>query len=112
MGGGESKEVRPTGRCQDSDEPPVHEVLIVTDGQADDWRELEPYLLKADKDRVFVVAIIGHGDKALTTYNEYRQVAEQNKAQDEFGHGHVHVVLFDGVTDPAEIGEDLATLAA
>jgi hypothetical protein len=32
-------------------------------------------------------------------------------SKDEFGHAHVHVVLFDGVTDPTEIGEDLATLA-
>lgn len=96
----------------DEDDSRVHEILIVTDGQAQDWRDLEPYLLKANANRVYVVAIVGHGDKALTTYNEYKQVAAQNQAQDEFGKAHVHVVLFDGVTDPQEIAEDLITLAA
>lgn len=95
----------------DEDDTRVHEILILTDGQASDWRELEPYLLAADANRVYVVAIIGHGDKALETANEYQHVAEENKRKDKHGKGHVHVVLFDGVTDPAEIGEDLITLA-
>jgi hypothetical protein len=96
----------------DEDDSRVHEIIILTDGQADDWRELEPYLLAADANRVYVVAIVGHGSKALATYTEYKQVAEENKSKDKFGKEHVHVVLFDGVTDPAEIGEDLVTLAS
>jgi uncharacterized protein YegL len=95
----------------DEDDSRVHEILIVTDGQASDRRELEPYLLKASARRVIVVAIVGHGEKALATFNEYKQVAAQNQAQDEFGKAHVHVVLFDGVTDPHEIAEDLIALA-
>lgn len=59
-----------------------------------------------------MVGIIGHGDAALRTYNAYKNAADQNQAQDEFGKRHVHVVLFDAVTDPAEIAEDLITLAA
>lgn len=96
----------------DEDDSRVHEILIVTDGQASDWRELEPYLLQANANRVFVVAIIGHGEAAMTTYTAYKQAAAQNQAQDKHGKGHVHVVLFDEVTDPAEIAADLITLAA
>jgi len=96
----------------DEDDSRVHEILIVTDGQASDWQALEPYLLAADANRVYVVAIVGHGAKALATYNEYTKVAQENKAKDKFGKGHVHVVLFDGVTDPNEIGEDLVALAS
>jgi hypothetical protein len=95
----------------DEDDSRVHEILILTDGQASDWRELEPYLLKADANRVYVVAIVGHGEKALAVYREYKQVAEKNQSADKHGKAHVHVVLFDGVTDPEEIGEDLVTLA-
>jgi len=96
----------------DEDDSRVHEIIIITDGTADDWRDLEPYLLAADANRVYVVAIVGHGSAALATYNEYRKVAEENRTKDKFGKEHVHVVLFDGVTDPAEIGADLVTLAA
>jgi hypothetical protein len=95
----------------DPDDTRVHEILIVTDGQAEDWQELEPYLLQADANRVYVVAIVGHGDRALRTYREYTEVARRNQEQDKHGKAHVHVVLFDGVTDPAEIGTDLVTLA-
>lgn len=96
----------------DEDDSRVHLILIVTDGTADDWRDLEPYLLKADANRVYVVAIVGHGDAALRTYNEYKKVADQNQAADEFGKRHVHVVNFDGVTNPVELAEDLIALAA
>jgi hypothetical protein len=96
----------------DEDDSRVHEILIITDGEASDWQDLEPYLLQADANRVYVIAIVGHGPKALATYNEYQKVAEKNQADDKFGKAHVHVVLFDGVTDPAEIGADLVTLAS
>lgn len=96
----------------DEDDSRVHEIIIITDGQASDWQDLEPYLLAADANRVYVVAIVGHGDAALKTYTEYKKVAEENRSKDKFGKEHVHVVLFDGVTDPTEIGEDLVTLAS
>ncbi len=96
----------------DEDDTRVHEILILTDGQASDWQDLEPYLLQADANRVYVIAIVGHGAPALATYKEYTQVAQKNQSEDKFGKAHVHVVLFDGVTDPQEIGEDLVTLAS
>jgi hypothetical protein len=96
----------------DEDDTRVHEILILTDGEATDWQELEPYLLQADANRVYVIAIVGHGAKALATYNEYKAVADKNQSNDKFGKAHVRVVLFDGVTDPQEIGEDLVTLAS
>lgn len=96
----------------DPDDSRVHLILIVTDGTAEDWRELEPHLLAASAGRVIVTAIVGHGEKAAQTYAEYKRVADQNQAADEFGKRHVHVVSFDGVTDPREIAEDLITLAA
>lgn len=102
------------------DEQPVHEIMILTDGQADDWQALEPYLLNAGQRRedssgitywpTYVVAIVGHGDTSLKVYNEYRQVADQNKAKDRLGRGHVTVVNFDSVTNPTELAEDLITL--
>lgn len=95
----------------DEDDSRVHLVLVVTDGEAADWQEFEPYLLDANANRVFVVAIVGHGDAALRTFSAYRQAAEQNQASDKHGKAHVHVVSFDGVTDPEEIGTDLVTLA-
>ena len=96
----------------DGDDTRVHEILILTDGEAKDWQELEPYLAAANANRVYVVAIVGHGTAALNTYKEYKTVADKNQSQDKFGKAHVHVVLFDGVTDPQEIGEDLVTLAS
>ena len=96
----------------DEDDTRVHEILILTDGQASDWQDLEPYLLQANANRVYVIAIVGHGAPALATYKEYTQVAQKNQSEDKFGKAHVHVVLFDGVTDPQEIGEDLVTLAS
>ena len=95
----------------DEDDSRVHLILIVTDGAASDWRELEPYLMDANANRVFVIAIVGHGGPAASTYAEYKQVAEKNQAADKHGKAHVHVVSFDGVSDPTEIGEDLVTLA-
>jgi cobalamin biosynthesis Mg chelatase CobN len=97
---------------RDPADQPVHLVLVVTDGQADDFREFDKVIESASAKRVIVVAIVGHGTKARETYDEYTAAAKRNTAADKFGKTHVHVVSFDGVTDPAEIGEDLATLAS
>jgi hypothetical protein len=95
---------------RDPDEQPVMEVLVVTDGEADDWMDFEQVLEKATAKRVFVVAIVGHGQKHDATLRAYQEGARKNQAQDKFGKCHVNVVSFDSVTDPTEIADDLVTL--
>jgi hypothetical protein len=95
---------------RDPDEQPVMEVLVLTDGEADDWMEFEPVLEKATAKRVFVVAIVGSGPKHDATLRAYQEGARKNQAQDKFGKSHVNVVSFDSVTDPGEIAADLVTL--
>jgi hypothetical protein len=95
----------------DEDSTRVHEILLLTDGEASDARDLEPYLLKANANRVYAIGIVGHGDAALSTYNFYKKAADANQKADEFGKRHVHVVLFDAVSNPDEIAGDLINLA-
>jgi hypothetical protein len=95
---------------RDPDEQPVMEVLVLTDGEADDWMDFEPVLEKATAKRVFVVGIVGSGPKHDATLRAYQDGARKNEAQDKFGKSHVKVVSFDSVTDPAEIAADLVTL--
>jgi hypothetical protein len=95
---------------RDPDEQPVMEVLVLTDGEADDWMDFEPVLEKATAKRVFVVAIVGSGPKHDATLQAYQEGARKNQAQDRFGKSHVNVVSFDSVTDPQEIATDLITL--
>jgi hypothetical protein len=97
---------------KDPDEQPVMEVLVLTDGEADDWMEFEPVLEKATAKRVFVVAIVGHGQRHNATVQAYTEAARKNQAQDKFGKSHVSVVSFDSVTDPDEIATDLVTLVS
>ncbi|HEV2377842.1 MAG TPA: hypothetical protein VGS19_37475 [Streptosporangiaceae bacterium] len=97
---------------RDPAEQPTMLTLVLTDGEADDWMDFEPVLEKADTKHVFVVAIIGHGDKHDATLRAYTQGAEKNQAQDKFGKKHVEVVSFDSVTDPGEIAGDLVTLVS
>jgi hypothetical protein len=95
---------------RDPDEQPVMEILVLTDGEADDWMDFEPVLEKATAKRVFVVAIVGSGPKHDATLQAYQEGASKNQAQDKFGKSHVNVVSFDSVTDPQEIATDLITL--
>jgi hypothetical protein len=90
----------------------VHEITLVTDGEPSDPEAVLPYLKAADAKRVYAIAIIGHGPKAKATYDLYKKAADDNQAADKFGKRHVNVVLFDGVTDPMEIAQDLILLAA
>jgi hypothetical protein len=94
------------------DEQPVMLTLVLTDGEADDWHEFAPVLEKATAKRVFVVAIVGHGEAHDKTVRAYVEAAARNQAADKYGKVHVRVVSFDEVTDPAEIAEDLTTLIA
>ena len=95
---------------RDPDEQPVMEVVVLTDGEADDWMDFEPVLEKATAKRVFVVAIVGSGPKHDATLQAYQEGARKNQAQDKFGKSHVKVVSFDSVIDPDEIAADLVTL--
>jgi hypothetical protein len=97
---------------KDPDEQPTMLTLVLTDGEADDWMEFEPVLEKASAKRVFVVAIVGQGDKHNATLAAYQEAAKKNAAQDKFGKVHVEVVSFDSVTDPEEIALDLITLVS
>lgn len=85
---------------------PVHAVLIITDGEADDWDQFLPVLESADAHRVFVVAVVGYDEdnskRHSRTVDAYSKVAAHNS--------HVKVVSFDSVTDPAEIATDLITM--
>ncbi len=87
-------------------ERPVHAVLIVTDGEAEDWDQFLPVLESADSHRVFVIAIVGYDEdnekRHSRTVDAYSKVAAHNS--------HVKVVSFDGVTDSEEIATDLRTL--
>jgi hypothetical protein len=90
----------------------VHEITLLTDGEPQDPKAVLPYIKSASAKRVILIGILGHGDKAKATYDLYKEAADENQEADEFGKRHVHVVLFDAVTDPAEILEDLTVLAA
>jgi len=94
-----------------ADQPTMLTVLL-TDGEADDWDQFEPVLEKADSKHVFVVAIVGHGEKHDATLRAYQAGAAKNQGQDKFGKKHVQVVSFDSVTDPEEIATDLITLVS
>ena len=95
---------------RDPDEQPVLLTLVLTDGEADDWEQFSSVLEKATAKRVFVVAVVGYGDRHDATLRAYQDAARRNTAQDKFGKQHVRVVSFDSVTDPQEIATDLITL--
>src|SRR5260370_34299076 len=97
---------------RDPDEQPTMLTLVVTDGEADDWMELQADLAQASAKRVFVVAIVGHGRKHDATLTAYQHAARKKAARDRFGKVHVEVVSFDAVTDPDEIVLDLITLVS
>ena len=97
---------------RDAGEQPVMLTLVLTDGEADDWADFAPVLEGATAKRVFVVAVVGHGDAHDKTVRAYVAAAQRNQAADKFGKSHVRVVSFDEVTNPGEIAEDLVTLIA
>lgn len=90
----------------------VHEISLLTDGEPEDPQAVLPYIKAANGKRVYVIGILGHGPKAKATYDLYKKAADENQKADEFGKRHVHVILFDAVTAPREIAEDLILLAA
>lgn len=102
----------------------VHEITIVTDGQPEDPRDLIPLLHDAGPqafdasdtakenggERVYLVAILGHGTSARKTADMYEEAARENEQRT--GRRNVHVVIFDAVTNPVEIAQDMITLAS
>jgi len=84
----------------------VHEINLVTDGEAQDWDKLLPYLKAASQRRIYNIMILGHGDAAKRTYDAYQKAADENQKADPKGRRHIQVVNFDGVTDPVEVAED------
>src|SRR5258708_6197188 len=64
---------------RDPDEQPVMEVVVVTDGEADDWMDFEAVLEKATAKRVFVVAIVGHGAKHAATLRAFQKAPKKTQ---------------------------------
>lgn len=93
----------------EDDEPGVtrvHEINIITDGEASDWAKLLPYLKAASARRIYNILILGGGDGAKGVYDAYTRAAAENQQADPKGKRHINVALFDAVTDPLEIAQD------
>jgi hypothetical protein len=78
--------------------------LVVTDGEASDAAQFAQVLANAKTGRYFAVAIVGHGSEHDQTLASYQAAASANPK-------HVAVMSFDSVTNPAELAQDLVTIA-
>lgn len=70
-----------------------------SDGEAEDWEDLEPRLQAANEREIWGVFLFGHGDKLERTVRAYKAIAAKNPF--------VKVFVFDSVTNPAEVAEDM-----
>jgi hypothetical protein len=99
------------------DERPVRARVVWTDGQLNDDGKFRAYLSQAtptpegygshgEWDEVWAVAIIGEpgSDAGKAAYEQYVQLAKD--------HPWIHPYYFEGVTNPAEIAEDMAVAVA
>jgi hypothetical protein len=82
---------------------PVLLVLVITDGEAEDWDQFSQVLEQANATRKFCVAIVGHGEDHDRTLAAYRAAEARNGKN-------VRVVTFGGETDPAAVANDLILL--
>lgn len=94
------------------DQRPVRARVVFTDGALSDGEDFRKYLESATRsrdgygshgewDEVWAVAIIGEpGDAGKTAYRQYQTLAQD--------HPWIHAYYFEGVTNPAEIAEDMA----
>lgn len=95
------------------DERPVRARVVWTDGQLNDAGAFQRYLAQAtpspegfgshgEWDEVWAVAVIGEpgSDAGKAAYDQYVQLAASHKW--------IHAYYFEGVTNPAEIAEDMA----
>jgi hypothetical protein len=89
----------------------IHQIDMVTDGEAQDWEKVIPYLNLASARRIYNIMIVGHGPKAKATYDAYKAAADANQKADKNNRRHIQVVSFDGVTDPGEIAADALAMS-
>jgi hypothetical protein len=89
----------------------IHQIDMVTDGEAQDWDKVLPYLKQASPRRIYNIMIVGHGDAAKRTYDAYKKAADENQKADPKGRRHIQVVNFDGVTDSGEIAADALAMS-
>jgi len=87
----------------------VMEIVIYTDGQADDEEQVERWVKSmAGPLCVIAVAVVGYdkpGDKRhAKTVSAYQKIASDNT--------HVSLVALTGVSDPAEVALDVQLMAA
>lgn len=77
---------------------------VWTDGAMTDYEEFGARLAEDHSDEwpqeEWFIAILGEGDAHDETLRRYQEIARK--------HSNVHVYSFDGVTNPAEIAEDMA----
>lgn len=82
---------------------PVRQVLIITDGEAEDAAEFTAVLDGAGAGEAYVVAIMGFGDTHDATLKAYRASENKNPKR-------VRVVTLASATDPKEIADALISL--
>lgn len=99
------------GEFEEDEEEHIPVDVFITDGEADDWEELENYFRRTiGPKHLAVVDIIGHGTTAKRTADAYKKVSDELQKADEFEHRRLHVVNHDGVVDSEEILGDFTTL--
>jgi hypothetical protein len=99
-------------RSDPRDERPVRARVMWTDGMLNDASQFQRYLAQAtltpegygahgDWDEVWAVAILGEpGGGGKAAYEQYVALAKD--------HPWIHAYYFEGVTNPAEVAEDMA----
>jgi hypothetical protein len=101
---GEFEKDEDTGQIVPVADRPRRARSVWTDGAMTDYEEFGARLAEDHSDKwpqeEWFIAILGEGDAHDETLRQYRQIAEK--------HSNVHVYSFDGVTNPAEIAEDMA----
>jgi hypothetical protein len=101
---GEFEKDEDTGNLVPVGQRPIRACTLWTDGAMTDYREFGQRLLEDHTSEWpaehWFIAIFGYGDGHDKALNLYRQIAEK--------HPNVHVYSFEGVTNPAEVAEDMA----
>lgn len=84
-------------------ERPALLVVVITDGEARDYREFVAEMSKIDQGNVYVVmAVVGDGPEHDKTLHAYQEIDAKVK--------NFRVVTFGGVTNPTEISDGLLSL--
>jgi len=86
-------------------ERPALLVVVITDGEARDYRDFVHAMSKIDQGNVYVVmAVIGDGPEHDKTLRAYQQIDAEVK--------NFRVVTFGGETNPTVISDGLLSLMA